>query len=500
MPTSSDTLTQHTEQDALQWLLRYSPQVVLQSSVLRPSPYESIAEVDEGIYLPEGGRNYQPAAMQFTCAPNPPTVITATRLPAATNNPDAAIQAALAGIGLTANQFSHIALAPLRPLASVFGSDTLLELLRRLRWGPDFIVENGRNNTDALVPRLLLHIPGHFRELARRAPTAREAHALESLGWLLMGSLRSNVRTAININWWVPPDPAFVTPCANPLPPLSTDVQRMIVRMGFIDTTLSYADYNTRFNSWDNGLAGRHWREETSGANPGLPFYGSLLTIPAPINTTTQRQQFQQPWQARLADTDQQFPPTPGQVTLTALQNAAALRHCQNNNPHLPQGLLLPASLQGVELASDFPLRVGAPIITRLTVLGVLRPVFELAFRTISDLGWNDLLYHTDGAACFRGVKHPPHRVFQNLTQQTVNTITAAQQPAVLSAIQSARTMSNHGLGAAVDFNTFENWQDVAARPRGSMNPRIVALFEAFNFRWGACFSTTDPMHFEYLT
>jgi len=30
------------------------------------------------------------------------------------------------------------------------------------------------------------------------------------------------------------------------------------------------------------------------------------------------------------------------------------------------------------------------------------------------------------------------------------------------------------------------------------MDPRIVAIFEAFHFRFGACFGLTDPMHFEY--
>ena len=59
--------------------------------------------------------------------------------------------------------------------------------------------------------------------------------------------------------------------------------------------------------------------------------------------------------------------------------------------------------------------------------------------------------------------------------------------------------MSEHGLGAAIDFNVTENDQGIAARPFGSMDPRIVAIFEAFHFRFGACFNPTDPMHFEDL-
>ena len=30
------------------------------------------------------------------------------------------------------------------------------------------------------------------------------------------------------------------------------------------------------------------------------------------------------------------------------------------------------------------------------------------------------------------------------------------------------------------------------------LNELLLALFEAFRFRWGKGFSTPDPMHFEY--
>jgi hypothetical protein len=30
------------------------------------------------------------------------------------------------------------------------------------------------------------------------------------------------------------------------------------------------------------------------------------------------------------------------------------------------------------------------------------------------------------------------------------------------------------------------------------MDPRMVAIFEAFHFNFGACFTPTDPMHFDY--
>ena len=80
-----------------------------------------------------------------------------------------------------------------------------------------------------------------------------------------------------------------------------------------------------------------------------------------------------------------------------------------------------------------------------------------------------------------------------------INThFTPAQRARVVAASRTARTLSDHGLGAALDFNVLENDQDIAARPFGSMDPRVVAIFEAFHFRWGGCFGTTDPMHFDY--
>ena len=88
----------------------------------------------------------------------------------------------------------------------------------------------------------------------------------------------------------------------------------------------------------------------------------------------------------------------------------------------------------------------------------------------IADLGWNDLLFETQGLGCFRGMKVPGNP-------------------------GAARRMSQHSLGIAIDLNVFENGQNIA----GSMDPRIVALFEAFRFRWGRGFSTPDPMHFEYV-
>jgi hypothetical protein len=41
----------------------------------------------------------------------------------------------------------------------------------------------------------------------------------------------------------------------------------------------------------------------------------------------------------------------------------------------------------------------------------------------------------------------------------------------------------------------FENPAGVAP---GTIDPRIVLLMESHHCRWGRCFTTADPMHFEY--
>jgi hypothetical protein len=130
---------------------------------------------------------------------------------------------------------------------------------------------------------------------------------------------------------------------------------------------------------------------------------------------------------------------------------------------------MAPISLRGLQLREHFPAPITEPALTTRTGLAVVKPAFEAVFQAVADLGWNDLLFETQGMGCFRGTKIPG-------------------RPA------AARTMSKHSLGIAIDLNAFENEQNIA----GSMDPRIVALFEAFRFRWGKGFRTPDPMHFEY--
>ena len=202
-------------------------------------------------------------------------------------------------------------------------------------------------------------------------------------------------------------------------------------------------------------------------------------------------------------------------MTLSGLQNAIALRDCPSNDPHLPARAFERCDLQGLELIVDFPSTTTNPgTRRRLPLMADLLPVYTELFRAIRELGWNDLLYQTSGGACFRGIKHEAaHKVAVNgqqvavnpfhqpnaTTVTRINTLSTAQNRAkVLAAARTARTMSEHGIGAAIDFNVQENRNSVATRPFGSMDPRLVAIFEAFQFRWGACFNPTDPMHFDY--
>ena len=484
--------------------------------------YDPFIEIDDETgpeqpqpYAPAGGRNFTPQQGTFNCTRGAFTVIAASLLPGRTTDPDAVIDAALTTVGLSGPDRGRIARAGLRPIASEFGG-ALTELVARLRWSATDIVRWGTKPDSMLVPRLLLHVPGHFRELARRAPDAREAFVLESIGWLLMSRLRTAVANTTRRTWWLPPAPSFVTAVPDPAPPLSTDVTQLLLRSALIDTTLTADQWNARLVEWGSSLAGRQWQAEVAAPQSGRPFYATLVAVPPHIDTAAIRANFKTGWDQRRSDTDARHTPHAAgatTVTLDGLRNAVALRECENDSPQLPSGAIRRLSLQGLELTYDFP-RTSGRTITELPVMALLHPVYTALFRAIRALGWNDLLYQTSGAACFRGIKHPASaRIlidgkrltidpFNNPTATTVtqvNTIFSATERArVIAATHTARNMSEHGLGAAVDFNVPENEQNVAARRFGSMDPRIVAIFEAFHFRCGARFEPPDPMHFDY--
>lgn len=465
-------------------------------------------------YLPTGGRAFVPRQGTFNTAPAAFTVVPASFLPEPTTDTTAAIDAALTAARLNATQRGQIARAGLVPIAAAFGASALTELFARLRWAPDFIVRHGDRADEMLVQRLLLHIPGHFRELARRAPSAAEAFVLECLGWAMLSHVRDAIANATGTRWWIPPAPDFVTAVPNPMPAVSAEVRQVITRLGFIDTVMPAGDWNARFGSWRRGLAGRQWDSELNAAQPGLPLYAGLLNVPAHLSTATQRAAFTTAWNTRVAAVDAAHPPMAAgaaQVTLSGLRNAEQLRSDAPGS--IPPGLQGGLDLQGLEVArGTFPLPEGGPVSRRFTLLRQIHPVCTALFRAIRELGWNDLMYQTSGAVVFRGVKHNPSiqvttggpigAPFSAPTQAKVDRInndaTPASRAAVVRAARAARTMSDHALGIAIDINYPENVDNVGARPFGSMDPRLVALFEAFHFRWGAGFNPTDPHHFDY--
>ena len=119
---------------------------------------------------------------------------------------------------------------------------------------------------------------------------------------------------------------------------------------------------------------------------------------------------------------------------------------------------------------SSIALLQPAKPFTSLGVLAAIKPTFEQLCSTIFELGWNDLLFQTQGAFCFRGTK-------------------------ISGNAAAARRISNHGYAIAYDVMNHENPQ---GQNHATTDPRIVAVFEAFRFQWGRCFPTPDPMHFDY--
>jgi hypothetical protein len=220
-------------------------------------------------------------------------------------------------------------------------------------------------------------------------------------------------------------------------------------------------------------------------------------------------------WDARKAAVDLRHTPHAAgatTVTLDGLRNAVELRTCDGSG-QLPAGSLMPVNLQGLRLAADFP-ATNPRVVTQLPLMARLEPVFRALFTAIQALGWNDLLYSTGGGACFRGVRHPggatvtidgrpvsidPFTAPDATTVTRVNTLfTPAARARAIAAGRTARTQSNHLYGTAIDFNVPENQQAVAARRFGSMDPRLVAIFQAFHFHFGGCITPSDPMHFDY--
>lgn len=454
-----------------------------------PAAPPRTAPSDRVEYAP--GTRYTPMAGRFQCSPTPVTVTPASLLPAPTNDPDAAARGALSDAGVGQTELDAFerggGLAALRLVAAAFGRAALFELLGRLRYTVRQLIEPpatvrpravGAPSVAALLtPRVLLAIPGHFRELARRAPSAEEAYIVECAGWLAADALRNATAQGDGINWWLPAAPRFVAPLPAAAPSPSATLARFVADSGLFQSG-DAARFAAGYQEWSAGIAGRTWRlergAESSSRGTGRPFYSETVTIPDAIDVANDRTRIDGLWQRRVADVSAHHTPhTP--------EWARALHDC-DNEPLQRSGLLSSASFGGLEMVYDFPVRVSGGahprVLHAVSILAGAQGVFESVFRTIALLGWNDLLFQTAGAGCLRGT---------NLGEETLRRDPERYYSA-------AERISNHGYGLAIDCNVPENGQ----RTTGSMDPRIVAVFEAFHFRWGKCFPVSDPMHFEY--
>jgi hypothetical protein len=322
---------------------------------------------------------------------------------------------------------------------------------------------------ELLVPRLLLLIPAHFRELARREQDADAAFITESTGWMLMWRIREDIRAATGRAWWLPRSPRFAGPMSSTAVAGPTGLFDVLGAARLV--TATFEEYVARRTIWMDGAAGRQWRLETGAdatpTGPGRPFYPAVVSIPAPRDPAPARAAATAAWTERLRETDARL----GVRTDAA---TAALRACRNEL--LPAGTLGTANLGRLGLLTAYPALEGAREVSELRVNAAIADVATAVFRAVDDLGWSDMLFETQGAACFRGIKLPADSGRPNRHHD------------------AARRTSQHGFGLAIDVNVFENGQG----SRGYIDPRAVALFEAFGFAWGRCFGVTDPMHFEY--
>lgn len=478
--------------------------------------YEETISHDEGnetfserVFQSQTPHYYTPAStISFNCHPPKPYVNTVSQFPNIVANPETIIEQAFSNRGIAADDIARFrnngGFAPLLPIAQYFG-DTFAALLAQLRYPNNWIMnprvtyhnrDTPQNNkAPYLAPRLLLAIPGFFRELARNTTNSFEAYSLENLGWLLMYRLRDLIQQNTNNNWWLPPRPVFI----QEFPPLSltyvsTDITDYVYFLNLYSDRITQQAFRDNANAWRNALAGQHWLAETGqipGLTAGLLFYPNLVTIPAAVNTQTQRQQIDSAWQARLAQVDQAFPISPGatpqEILMIQQQRMQSLTAKNQPNPSAIAPLFSAASFGNVKLAYEYPQLVNTAnpvgIRRQVNVLKVLVPVVEAVFRTVEELGWNDLLFHTMGGQLFRGI---------GTTQNNRESVDAFIQ----RAYPRARGISNHAYGLALDLNFVENPQETGAH--AAMAPRLVALFEAFGFRWGYCFNHTDGHHFEY--
>ncbi|HEX8003794.1 MAG TPA: M15 family metallopeptidase [Mycobacteriales bacterium] len=104
------------------------------------------------------------------------------------------------------------------------------------------------------------------------------------------------------------------------------------------------------------------------------------------------------------------------------------------------------------------------PVIGRVTCHRLMVPQLRRALAEVEAAGLGHLLRTYDGCYVPRFIERDP-----------------------------SHAISLHTWGIAIDFDAATN----ARGGRGTMDPRIVAIFKRWGFRWGGDWSYTDPMHFE---
>ena len=106
------------------------------------------------------------------------------------------------------------------------------------------------------------------------------------------------------------------------------------------------------------------------------------------------------------------------------------------------------------------------PILGRVTCHRVMLPQLRAALQEVVDTGLASAIDAGDFGGCYspRFIGRDP-----------------------------ARGLSLHTWGIAVDLNVSGNQVGTA----GTIDPRVVRIFESWGFAWGGRWSVPDPMHFE---
>lgn len=321
---------------------------------------------------------------------------------------------------------------------------------------------------ELLTPRLLLTIPGHFRDIARSTKSNLEAYLLECLGWNLMYYLRDKVTLKTNIEWWLPPKPWFVKDFPNPISNNSLfqgfkqikDLVSVLELYSRVDPFLISSLYNdilTNSRKWLENLPGKLYLIET----------GQLNIMQTP-QFDAEEKLFEKP-NISINDINR------SRETLMGIwrnnRNKIDRNRICHNELLIGKGELSEVHYQGIKMAYNFPCTqhyadTSKNIRESGTYNNTIHILITRLFANFNLLGWNDLIFNTGGALCFRG-------------------------------IGGGVNLSNHGLGLAIDINAGEN-----RRFQGSISaidPKVESVFKLFGFSFGGDYvdAQQDPMHFE---